>query len=206
MATAAAWTAYDAAMAAYDSDRAVYNDERKALETWTKARGKLSKDPPTYDGAEMMIRRKAVEAAEALVKRLEAEERQAAIDAARAEATAEAERKAEEARVRAEAEAARPKPVADIRPAGGGGGGAASSPTFGAGGPTGAQLFAQPAAAPVYSPDYRQGFGDARDAAAAIVQWCRENGETDHRSMLHPIRGLTPENQNDRDNDSEENP
>ena len=38
-----------------------------------------------------------------------------------------------------------------------------------------------------------------RDAAAAIVQWCRENGETDHRSMLHSIRGLTPENQNAKD-------
>jgi hypothetical protein len=50
----------------------------------------------------------------------------------------------------------------------------------------------------IYSDEYRAGFAAAIEAAAAIVHWCRENGETDHRSMLWPIRGLTPENQHER--------
>lgn len=68
--------------------------------------------------------------------------------------------------------------------------------------PTAGALFASPPpSAPAFSADYRKGFCDARDAAASIVQWCRQNGETDHRSMLHPIERLTPENQNDKDED-----
>lgn len=186
------WADYDRRLAAYGADLAIAQDAQTARGAWQAKRDLLPKHRPVADPGAVQVARVAVDAARALVKRLEAEEREAAIEAARVEAAAKAtaearlraadeiaEWKAEEARKAAEAPkvSASPAPVTAVNP--------------------GPSLFAQASAAPVYSDDYRRGFNDARDAAAGIVQWCRENGETDHRSMLHPIRGLTPENQNE---------
>lgn len=50
--------------------------------------------------------------------------------------------------------------------------------------------------------DVRQeGFALAKIMAEGEAQWCRSNGESDMRSVISRIRGLTPDSKPDSDDD-----
>lgn len=126
VAAAQAWADYDRREAAYTVDLAAAEQATAKRIAWQAARDKLPKHRPVADPGAVQVARVKVDEAKALVKRLEAEEREAAIEAARAEAaakaTAEAERKAAEREAARAAEEARraaeaPKPAAPPAPA-----------------------------------------------------------------------------------------
>lgn len=180
-------------------------EHERLTDAVVRAHGEVAAEEQRAESARVLAIREKEEreraeraAARAEQDRIEAEARHAT-ELARIQASAEAERKrAEEKAARDQAEAVR---IAEEKARAAAAVVAAPVTTpapvnpFPA--PVAGALFASPPPAPTFSADYRKGFGDARDAAAAIVQLCRENGETDHRSMLRPIRGLTPENQKD---------
>ena len=197
--TAPEVSADDAATARADLAREQAEHDR-LIDAVVRAHGEVTAEEQRAEVARVLALREQEEAARAEraaaraeQERIEAEARHAA-ELARIQANAEADRKhAEEKAARDQAEAVRiaeekTRAAATVVAA------PVATPA-----PVAGALFASPSPAPTFPTDYREGFGDARDAAAAIVQWCRENGETDHRSMLHSIRGLTPENQNAKD-------
>lgn len=44
-----------------------------------------------------------------------------------------------------------------------------------------------------YSEEFMKGFNLAKEMAQGRAQWCRENGESDMRSVIAMIGGLTPD-------------
>lgn len=121
VAAAQAWADYDRREAAYTVDLTAADAALTARREWQAARDALPKHRPVADPGAVQVARVKVDEAKALVKKLEAEEHEAAIEAARAEAaakaTAEAERKAEEARLLRLWEDTKPRAHASPAPA-----------------------------------------------------------------------------------------
>ena len=122
VAAAQAWADYDRREAAYAVDLTAADAALTARREWQAARDQLPKHRPVADPGAVQVARVQVDEAKALVKRLEAEEHEAAVAEAAAKATAEAERKAAEREAARAAEEARrtteaPKPAAPPAPA-----------------------------------------------------------------------------------------
>jgi hypothetical protein len=170
------WADYDRKLAAYETDAAKATAATEARAAWQAKRDLIPKHRPVADPGAVQVARVQVDEAKALVKRLEAEEREAAVAEAAAKATAEAERKAAEREAARAAEEARraaeaPKPAAPPTPV------TAVNP--------GPSLFAQASAAPVYSDDYRAGF---KAGVTACVAWVADYREREEFPDVRTIR------------------